>query len=192
MDDSWSSCNLNNMTFSDWSSTTVEPSTRSPSTSGSATSFCSCIVHEALDVQRYQFYPLHDMIVDDENSFDRRSTLGTHESVQGYELHPLDDITVDDENSFDRWSTLATHESTSSESTSSSFADHMTIDPSGIYNDYYNRSRPSALIGNNWLIMPSLEPSAPCDTPDRSQPPFDPAYRHSGVLKGFFLYIYVI
>src|SRR6218665_931286 len=136
MDDSWSSFNLNNMTFSDWSSTTVEPSTRSPSTSGSATSFCNCIVHEALDVQRYQFYPLHDMTVDDENSFDRWSTLGTHESVQGYESHPLDDMTVDDENSFDRWSTLATHDNMSSDSTSSSSAD-MTIEPSGVYHGYY-------------------------------------------------------
>src|SRR6218665_2955530 len=161
MDDSWSSYNLNNMTFSDWSSTTVEPSTWSPSTFGSASSFGSCIVHEALDVQRYELHPLHDM-------------------------------TVDDENSFDRWSTLATHDNTSSESTSSSFADHMTIDPSGIYHDYYHRSRPTVLIGNNCLLMPSLEPSAPCDTPDRSQPTFDPAYRHSGVLKGFVLYIYVI
>src|SRR6218665_4094742 len=156
MDDSWSSFNLNNMTFYDWSSTTFETSTRSRSTSGSATSSFSSIVHEALD-----------------------------------QSHPLDDMTVDDENSFDRWSTLATHDDMSSDSTSSSSAD-MTIEPSGVYHGYYHRSRPTALIGNNWLIMPSLEPSAPCDTPDRSQPPFYPAYRHSGVLKGFVLYIYVI
>src|SRR6218665_1299672 len=150
MDDSWSSCNLNNMTFCDWSSTAVEPSTRSPSNSGSATSFCSCIVHEALD----ESHPLDDMTVDDENSFDRWSTLATHESIQGCELHPLHVITVDDENSFDWWSTLATHDNTSSDSTSSSSAD-MTIEPSGVYHGYYHRSRPTALIGNNWLIMPS-------------------------------------